>query len=547
MFRLLIVDDHPAQVESLAQTANSFAELPPVGIVKAFSGFEALEQIKAQSVDIVITDIRMPGMSGLQLIEAIRAAVPEPPKFIILSGYADFEYAKQAIQYQITRYLMKPVDTEELRSLLRECTAEISASRERQKLYQQSVYTLREHYPLLRGYLLRDLTAGQRLSRDALAKKLKHLELPFEYGHAVCMMFVRLEEGFAEYTPADLSLLEYALENMAGEIFAREFAVWSFKDIHEYIVFLIKPIAGPQPGDEGAAESLLARAELAAQRLKGNVRHYLKGRISVLLLRKWVSFPEGLPQVYRLGTAALPQRIGEGKELFVSVEDEFRPAEIDSIQSLHEPPHLIHLLEAGRWDAVMERMDRIFRELSGKWNDSPEYLNEAFYVFASAFNYISHRNGRQLSEMGSPARLNPAQASPFQTLRQLKEWAYHVVELIRNDLRCGSNESRRYIVDRVTGYIHRHLGRDVSLQTIADRVGLHPVYLSRLFKMEKGISVSDYIMQCRMERAAELLKDKKLKIYHIANLLGYQTSHYFIKVFKKFYGLTPQEFKSSCL
>ncbi|TDF98066.1 response regulator [Paenibacillus piri] len=546
MFHLLIVDDHPAQVDSLAHTVSSLDGIGISRISKAYSGYEALELISMHPIDIVITDIRMPEMNGLQLIEKVRSTATHLPQFIILSGYADFEYAKQAIEYRITRYLMKPVDTGELREILISSIEELNAERQRKHQFHQSIYTLRENYPLLRGSLLQELVEGRSISREAMVSKLERLELSFQFGDAVIMMLIRPEDGLIDGSMRpELSLMEYAVTNLTEDIFGSSFYLWSFKDVHGYLVYILKRKLNPDLvtvcSDGGDLQ--LKQLENAAVTLKLDVRRFLKGSISILLIPQWVSFPGGLPSTYQFGISVMRRRIGEDKPFYVAANDDMESPSVHALRTLYEPPMLHHLMDAGKWEHVEQRVKLIFEELSDKWRDSPEILNEAFYGFAGAFNYISHRNGKRLSDIVSKDAMQPNRTNPFHTLQQLERWVRYVLEIIRDDLNPCTHDSRRYAIDRVTDYIHQHLDQDLSLQTIADRVGLHPVYLSKLFKSETGEGFSDYILKCRMERAAALLKDNKLKVYHIANLLGYQTSHYFIKVFKKFYGLTPQEFK----
>jgi len=102
-----------------------------------------------------------------------------------------------------------------------------------------------------------------------------------------------------------------------------------------------------------------------------------------------------------------------------------------------------------------------------------------------------------------------------------------------------------FVVQRVRQFIDERLASDVSLQAIADHVFLHPVYLSKVYKLETGESISDYLFRIRMDRAAYLLKNTHHKIYEITSMLGYQNVPYFIKVFKRHFGKTPQEFRDS--
>lgn len=111
---------------------------------------------------------------------------------------------------------------------------------------------------------------------------------------------------------------------------------------------------------------------------------------------------------------------------------------------------------------------------------------------------------------------------------------------------CMENETRNNrenAVRKIQQFVQKHLVEDVSLQAIADHMYMHPVHVSRIYKLETGENISDYVLRLKMEMAASLLADNTLKNYEIALKLGYQNPNYFIKVFKKYYSLTPQEFR----
>ncbi|MDF2939280.1 MAG: response regulator, partial [Paenibacillaceae bacterium] len=202
MIQLLVVDDYPDQVEAIL----SILPLEELGIGEAFraySGMEALEVLRRTPVDIVITDIKMPGMSGLELISRIRETSGST-KCILLSGYAEFEYAKQAITLQTSYYLTKPVLTAELISIMRSVIASLKAEWEEISSRQRALRTFQEHLPLLRGELLNQLLLDKRIPPAILEEKLHMLELPFALQDRVYLLLVRLEEDFAELDDYDL-------------------------------------------------------------------------------------------------------------------------------------------------------------------------------------------------------------------------------------------------------------------------------------------------------------------------------------------------------
>jgi two-component system response regulator YesN len=282
--------------------------------------------------------------------------------------------------------------------------------------------------------------------------------------------------------------------------------------------------------------------ERTASQLQITVKNYLKGKISILVSGRGV-FPTDLSALYHSSISAFRKRIGSGQELFMRVADDLVKVEIQSLQSLYEPPTLTHLLEAGRWQDVTEKLERIFEELLQKWADSQEHLLEVYFSVSSAFAYIAHKNGRQLSHLIGNEYDKLTEGIPFRTLNQLQEWSKRTLYCLKDDMDHETENNRLSIINEIRKFIDHNLAQDVSLQAIADHVFMHPVYVSKIYKLETGENLSDYIHLIRMDKAAYLLKNNQEKIYEIAALLGYQRPHSFNYAFKKHYQITPQEYR----
>lgn len=239
MLEVLIVDDIPSQVDSFAATIPK-DELGIGRIHKAYSGKEALKLYQEQNIHIVITDIRMPEMSGIDLIHEIRQ-MGRKVKIIVISGYADFEYAKSVVPYNTSGYLMKPVNPDQLRETLSKLTEEIACEKKLQQQQQRDGYAFRENLPALQGELLNRLLYGYSIPKEELERKLFLLNLPFSLQQKVGLFIVRLEGKLQEYERMDKELIEYAVTNMAEEVFRDAFHLWFCRDHNEYLVMIVSP------------------------------------------------------------------------------------------------------------------------------------------------------------------------------------------------------------------------------------------------------------------------------------------------------------------
>ncbi|GIO89547.1 response regulator [Paenibacillus lactis] len=541
MYKLLIVDDEASVVEGLAHTIP-WEHVGIDEVHKAYSGFEALEILQTQPVDIMITDIKMPRMSGLELIEITRTRWKKL-KTILLSGHAEFAYAREAISLGTSEYLLKPVSDEVVLAKVGKAVESLRLERESDETYNRAVQAFRANLPQMRSEFLNQLLQGMNSPEDVWTKKLELLEMSSAICSEAALMLVRMEDRLTEMSPYDSSVMEYAIGNMADEIFGDRFRLWRCRDIHGYLVFFVFDSHDPK---EERPPDIAPEYELkhCASQLQMNVSRYLKGTISVLIGRRG-RFPEDVRKLYQDSLLALRRHIGSHSDMFVYAADEEELHPVRSLQKCYEPPLLHHLLESGSWELVRDKLEQILKELSLAHSQSQEHVTEAFFFIYSSLSAYAHKNGRSLSDYLGASLADVTGLSQCTNAATLGKWVNQVLPLLEQSAERATRSDRSAAVSRMKRFIREHLSEDISLQAIADHMYMHPVHVSRLFKMETGSNLSDYVLRLKMERAAEMLADHSLKNFEIALKLGYQNPNYFIRVFKKYYSVTPQEYRNN--
>ncbi|MEC0241755.1 response regulator [Paenibacillus dokdonensis] len=541
MYELLIVDDHAHLVDSLER--NMPWETLGIGKVhKAFSGEEALEYCKSYPVDIVITDIRMPGISGLELIEHIKK-YDKHFKSILLSGYGEWDYAQEAIRQQVDGYLLKPVDHGELACMLQRLTEDLQLEWDERGKQEKAMRLLHEHMPLLREKLLMDLLQGRKLSTELLEEKLAYYQMPFRPSDETAMCVLRIESSAEELNWQDQSLLASAVVNIAEETFSDLFYVWRGRDPFEHEIFILKAREASwlerEPQPERARQQSF---EHLASRLQRHVRHFLKSSISIVVSH-WHVMAHGLRGTYQDSLAVFARHLGGETDLFIGLQDAVAPDLPYRIHSLYESPPLIQLFEIGQWEAISAKWDAIFQEVTDKRMESRETLLELYYHAMGAFSFFAHKNGLSLHDI-IPAESDKAgDASRFRHMRQLQDWVLHTLDRLREMTKSEWNNEQAVLIRKVRQFITDRIA-DATLQTAADHVSLHPAYLSSLFKNKTRENISEYMYKMRMQQAREMLIEQpELKVSDVASAIGYHKPQYFIKLFKEHYGLTPQDFR----
>jgi two-component system response regulator YesN len=540
MIRILLVDDETSVVDTL-QAVIPWENLDVDTVEVAYSAIEAVVKLEQHPFDLVITDIRMPKMTGIELAEQIRSRWPHV-KCIFLTGFSDFNYARQAIQHQVVDYIMKPVANQVFCDTLRTVINGIQKEWEENQIRRQADYTLRENLPLLRHNLLRSLIQSSFRGSLNLDKQLNTLELQFKTGRSSALLLIKPEGELAAADFRSQSLYEFSLMNIAEETFQDRFCVWYCRDSLGYLVMAVTSNDEHLESSESVVTTWLLRA---VEQLRIHVEHYLKGTVSILV-GSWKSFPEDMHQGYHELLSMLHKYVGMEQDFVVVVQEhEMLKTSIRSLHRLYEPPMLSHLLEAGLWDKSADKLNAVFAELEQWFSESREHLLEAGNILSASFIHVAHYYGQPFSEIAGSDYDRMYDARTFQSVAQLKEWSMRMLDRLRSEAESEQSTKKSILIQRIHDFIDLHLGDDISLQTVADSVTLHPAYLSAIYKKETGMKLSEYILQQRMKKAADLLIDSNLKIYEITEKLGYQHPPYFIKVFKQFYGVTPQEFRES--
>lgn len=532
MVHILLVDDEQYVVDDL-MLAFPWEELGSTKVHKAYSGYQALEIIESYPIDIVITDIAMPGMNGLELVKQVRQK-SQKIRCFLLTGYAEFEYAREALHQGVVEYIVKPLDHNQLKLALAKVISLIQADIEKNASYQKALLTFREYLPALKEKLLHELIQGKMYSTEALNDRLINYHLNFSQKDIVYLTLIRLEEHFTSFGHDSQLLFEYAVSNITCEMLA-SFEVWHCRDNYENLVFLVKSRDNFLQQD---TENIVKQLGNITQQLHHNVNNYLKGGISVILSYGG-EFSKDLNTMYEDALAALRGQIGNEKGYFLSLTDKGKTTRIEPLKLIYSPPTLIHLLETGQWVVYKKRLHDLNEVLGDLPDYNEEYIEEVHSLILSSFHYIAHTNHVLLSELVGRELL---EKTIFRSFPQLVEWSEKLVDTLESKLERETKTNQQATINEIQNCIVGNLS-EASLQYVADYVSFHPAYVTKLFKQCTGTSVSEFISNKKMEQAVSWLRDSDLKVYEISDQLGYSNSQYFIKVFKEKFGITPQEYR----
>ncbi|MBB6671298.1 response regulator [Cohnella nanjingensis] len=559
MYNLLIIDDEPRIVNGLYEQFLDWRS-EELNAYRAYSAFEALTILAGTKMDIVLTDIQMPGMSGIELQQKIHERWPRC-KVIFLTGYSDFEWIQSAMRNGGMDYILKVEGDEPILAAVGKAIDQLKDERVSDSLLQTAKEQMQAAGPMLRKEYLAGLLQGELGAAAAHRDRFAELDIPLSAGARVLLAVGRVDRWPDGLQASDKSLLLYALRNISEE-YLNTLRVISFPISPTRIVWLIQPAVASNSagdddaGDAGGAEGADWDACTAFVRgtmsdIQETCRTILKLPLSVAVSS--ASCPWSLAAAQYMRLEQLLQR-GFGQDAELLLSDPARDAPSPESDGLTKQDVALRLKAVKQLEALLlggqkEEFFALYDDIADSARallPFPAYhpfLVELEYAFASLF--LSYMNQWGLFEAVSASM----DAGTLLRRGAFVSWAetedyYRGLSVRLFELRAGEQQDRtRKILNAVNQYIEQHLSEDLSLDRLADHVYLHPTYLSRLYRQMTGIRLSDHIKALRLKKAKELLASPRLKIHEVSASVGFESAHYFTKVFKKELHMTPQEYR----
>ncbi|GIP27608.1 DNA-binding response regulator [Paenibacillus sp. J23TS9] len=516
MYKVLVVDDEKNIRDRLANTFP-WHEVGFRVIGAASDGLEALQFIREDPPHVVMTDIMMPEMDGLELAKKLQSAYPEI-QTIILSAYDDFKYAQEAIRYGIKGYLLKPLVKDEFLGLLSGLAIELKKDEELESdrtkgvsgAREESVWiglikgelTYQNEAPRLRDYIRvivcsfskafeKDLGLSTRqFIQDATTEYWKESEVPVLFYGNRLVLFAHHAKPLSKYDlQAQLTRYSDFLRSSLSEAFGKEYG------------FSIA--VGNMVKDQADIHTSFNQAVYANAYTFSGDQHSI-----------------------------------------VYYQDISAPRERDESR-LHE--HVNSLMDQLAEAVLTRRKDDITHGLRGFMDALTQgnrlSLDEIQMAFSEFMLYLllkAREKGISLPTLDKKAALE--QIHGAESFGELKRWMAQTIDEILNAPE-EERDGNRYVL-LAKEHIHHHFSEKVTLEDLAGQLFIHPAYFSSIFKKETGQNFIDYVNEVRVQKAMELLKNPDYRIKDVSILAGFHNHSYFNKVFKKVTGMKPAVFRS---
>lgn len=528
MHSVLLVDDDVAVLEFLQvmipwETCNF--QLSGT----CTNAYDALQKCREAMPDLIVTDIGMPGMDGIELIQAVKD-ISQHPRFVILSCHDEFRYAQQAVQLGVQDYILKEtLDAQTVVNLLSTIKDKIEEENQLQTEVQKLHFQAHRSKSALKEKWLRDLLSSPVLEDPSWTRQLE------EFGmHPVSPYFIpvigrlhRVRDALIRYENEDT--LKFIVENSVEELLQHEPDILFFsRSAKEFcLLFNFQKQLKYNPYD---------RITGLCKEVQQKLTKVLKLPVSILL---------GEMESERAGIKRqLAKMIPDAEQFFYSREAGFvQFNENDRIRFCEEnlltyyydyAEHMNRLILEGNTDASTA-VDPFIHFISTKKfprKDVRQFVLKLVLDMLTKlkFNphYTSEKVQQELEQLGN--------------VGELQEWLIRFIEKAGSLMEQISKQSKNVEIVNAQKYVRLRLDQKITLEEAANHLHLNPSYFSRLFKKETGENFIEYVTRIKMEKAKELLIESNKTIETISQMLGYDNKGYFVKLFKQHYGVIPSKF-----
>lgn len=549
MYKLLIVDDEPDVADGLYSIFRNTERLE-LDIYKAYSAFEALDILSRMKIDILITDIFMPGMTGLQLIEKVKSQWPDC-RVIFLTGHNEFDYIYSAIKFEGVAYLLKTESFEKIVECVENAALQIKNSVEVSELEDKASNYLNTLIPYMQKEYITGLIAEQETTVELRSQQFKELKIPLNHEQPVLLLIGRLGNLNRHISLLEKTRMLFTIKEIAERHFSPLLNAFYSVPERFIVLWMIQP---RELGDiEGGImkdtvwEKLPNIVKDCAETIQNICIDSFDLAVSFIVDSEATSW-EKLASRYDSLKLLLHNYIGLGTELLLLDNEKIiKGALHNSTFDFKKLRNLEDYLESGQ----KEEFFTLFTELSNQLRSvESKHFNPSLEIFYSvSLMFLSYINRYSLTDkVAFKIGLNKlTRVDDHSTWEDAVSYFMELADILFSISNYNDENNAITAVQKVKQYIAEHLNEDISLARMAEKVYFNPSYLSRLFKQITGTNLSSYTNGVRLDKAKELLKNNDMKIHEIAAAVGYESASYFTQFFKRTLKISPQEYRDKMM
>ncbi|WP_093062107.1 response regulator [Psychrobacillus sp. OK028] len=507
MMRLLIVDDEPIEREGMEAILKK--AFPDVLIAQAKNGRMAIDLADSFQPHLVLMDIMMPGMTGLETIEKIQENHPKI-KFVMVTAFDMFDYARQAIKLGVKDYVLKPSKASEIALTVGKVLEECQKEQKVESTSRMQSEKLEQALSLVETDIVTQLLFDHvhEVHIDMLVEMLNIRSTLEKF-----VMVLVLPEGAQNYYLPIKERVRASGDAWVGALNGRQLPLIIFRDSKKS--FRSQAIA-------------LATAILSLNKERQETEWFVGiGQVCQTLDDIRQSYQEAL-------IATMDTSLAVKYRFYMDV-----PAltlETDNLIVKQQQKDFFEHIRLGEWVAIRTRLLDIIQQYENVGN-SLIYTQQRILELLWVANRVMDEMGMEVGSLFFSFQAND--------YRQLRTETLLLLEQMNSVYNAHYDQIEADKIHQVQQYIREHSHEDISLDTLAQRVSLSPIYISKMFKEKLGVNYIDYLTECRIDKAKKLLNDPEKSLKEITFEIGYHEPNYFSKVFKKMCGVSPKDYRKT--
>lgn len=493
--KIIVVDDEPISADDMSDVIrDEFGKSMNVDVRTAYNAKSVIKMVEESPCDILLSDIQMPGMTGLQMVSILREQFPDM-RVLFLTGYDDFSFAYEAFRQHAVQYILKTEGDEVVLAALKK---EIDRLRENEKIMER-INDAEERYtqmlPAYRRQLIMQLMLNQKGELDELEERMLAGEL---------YLVVGLLQGDHNHHVKTKMITAGAVSQIVAGSFGKELA-WSEYYLFDDVLIWVFDFDTKQ----SVSKTLFHLMRKARQQLE----EQLKVTMFFIVSEEAVNGLDLNEKYVQIRTMLTNEILRGSTGVAIRHQADVEGKEVENAKKVSEMRR------------NLENIQLLVRK--GSIAEAKNDINEviAYLTTHSQTENLLAVEAEHSGAMGTVAYFKKLQ------------------ELLVNEAEKRIDNTVKSVAKLVVKYINSHISENVSTSVLSDVTGYSSGYLSRIFRQEIGMSIHDYVAQTRMNLAKEMLVNTNLKIYEVAENCGYENTTYFIKIFRISTGITPQDYR----
>ena len=520
MYKMIIADDEKIIQKGLAQLIN-WEELG-FEIVKTFNdGEEVIDYLESMPVDVVLTDIMMTYVGGVEIAKYVKES-ELPCKVVFISGHKEFELALAAIKYNVKDYILKPSKKEEVKKVFQKIRQELDVKARDLEFQRRIKKQWDEMYPVMADKFIENLLMGVLDNRKDVEYRMQLLYPEINAENCPCILS---DMKINNYDTIIQEKWNYSLEQF-------EEAIYNFIRIYPgvgcfHIVYKHR-------------ENMRLFAILKQEALS-------EEQNMLMCEREVRKFAREFKEVFEAEVLLQTERVFkniysvmEGKGEIVELKDR---AEMEEIHLQEQKKMIFTNLITGNIASAQKIMKNVLRSLA---EDDMQYRKKFMVEFFSKISEILLENNAQLYRIIAPY-IDYHNILNMNTVAELDLYCNKIFYKMKFKEGIGDFFDNESLVNRVKEYVERNIYEDIVLENVANEMFISTSHLSRVFKKKTGKTFLQYTTERKMEKAIELLQDPRQTAYQVGNRLGYKTPRYFSKLFYRYSGYYPSQYRKNVL